>query len=641
MSLRIRYHTGSPTVQSAVSFVGTIYRGYHDSDRGWLGYIVAQSDLLGLSFNPFACLEHMDLLDSPRSVGSIFSLILPGKSSEESFSLSTQPIEGHRLGDSYDFNAYGNILEGIKIFGSVLSGRSFTSPSPANERYVRHDTFSGELIAGQLNFPSVSIPSDYGIGQISDAISYAPCHFRKIKVTNLDPFEFELMLTDNFDEVDLYYFLDHIRGKTVTYFHWMNGAYVRSVLTNVTYEHSSSELLIKYDMFADYTYGTYQFVQWKGTIQVPLSTPGCSVEPTLDGIYEPLLGEQIIWKYDILAHQGPDQGNWHSTMPFGSVDDFKVCRIGMSIPLSPNVDAEHDKCFNFLVKLPLYKLSDSFRDNVRKSWRDVIPSAMFSTVDAFMEAEGSLNTNVLQNLQKLPEVANMIPHLKEGVDVLGRLLRRDLSLSTIKEIADLSTSTILQGSFEWRPYYEIFTVYLPKMMSTLHSIGDIQQNAIGRGSFTFKISNDLGRKEVTLQTRTKLVMDASPSGLLSAITGLDALGLLPKASNLWDLIPFSFVANWFTGVGAALRRCEYSLFIGTIPSYFVHSYTLTSPLTEEELDTMEASNSLISPASLKLYYRDVSLYSPVPRDSRFGFGMPRGLPPLATLGSLLYQWIFH
>jgi hypothetical protein len=219
-------------------------------------------------------------------------------------------------------------------------------------------------------------------------------------------------------------------------------------------------------------------------------------------------------------------------------------------------------------------------------------------------------------------------------------VKRDLRLSTFKEILDLATSTHLQAVFEWRPYYELLTRYIPQVLSTMDSIGDIRTNSIGYGSFSFKFTNEFGRKEVTLKTRTKIVMDASPSGLLSAAVGLDALGLLPKASNLWDLLPFTFVVNWFTGVGEAIRRAEYATFLASVPAYYVHTYTLSSPLSDDELDLLKMSSSISEPACLRIYVRDVTNRPPFPRDTRFGFGLPSGIPSVGSLGSLLYQLIF-
>jgi len=129
----------------------------------------------------------------------------------------------------------------------------------------------------------------------------------------------------------------------------------------------------------------------------------------------------------------------------------------------------------------------------------------------------------------------------------------------------------------------------------------------------------------------------SSYGLLSSLLQLDGLGIMPKPSNLWDLMPFSFVLNWLTGVGTAMRRAEYMTCMATIPAYYVHSYTLTSPFTTDELASWRTATSTDGQLSLKLFYRDISLFSPAPRDSMFGFGIPRSLPPLGTVAALLWQ----
>jgi hypothetical protein len=122
--------------------------------------------------------------------------------------------------------------------------------------------------------------------------------------------------------------------------------------------------------------------------------------------------------------------------------------------------------------------------------------------------------------------------------------------------------------------------------------------------------------------------------------GFDACGILPKPSNLWDLVPFSFIANWITGVGANIRRLEYIAVLATIPAYYVHSYTIASPFTLDELQGWNLGSESVAPLTFKIYYRDVSLYVPLMRDTEFGFALPSSVPPLAVIGSLLYQLLF-
>jgi hypothetical protein len=234
----------------------------------------------------------------------------------------------------------------------------------------------------------------------------------------------------------------------------------------------------------------------------------------------------------------------------------------------------------------------------------------------------------------------VIPDLIRAVSLVGDFLGEDLSFASIRKLLSVVTSSHLQAAFQIRPFIDLLQKQLPVMISTLSHLRLPTKTITTYGVFRHEFTNEFGRAQTTLLTRSKIVMDTSSAGLLSAVLGVDALGILPKASNLWDILPFTFVVNWFAGIGASIRRTEYSLLLATVPAYFVHSYTLTSPLSAAELDLLKMSSASPEPSSLRVYLRDVNLLSPVFRDTRFGFGIPTSLPSLGTLGSLLYQTIF-
>lgn len=283
----------------------------------------------------------------------------------------------------------------------------------------------------------------------------------------------------------------------------------------------------------------------------------------------------------------------------------------------------------------------SFRTSINDNWSDIVPSALFSVVSAVGNVEQGTSTDVLQTLQHLPEYESMIPKIREALHILGEISHRDVSLLTAKEILDLLSTTILQGNFQWRPLLQLLTVEIPKMVGSLSALRNKSGVVAGRGKWEFNFpSNSFNRPVSHLVTRSKIVLDVSGRPLVWSLLGFDALGLLPKASNLWDLLPFTFVVNWFTGVGQSIRRAEYASFLLTIPAYYIHTYTITSPFTEQELTNWSMVSSGSDPLSMKVFYRDISLYTPLPHDSRFGFGIPTNLPPIGTIGALLYQILF-
>lgn len=632
MSLHIRYNTNDSTVMSGVVFFGDAKAALYGDD---LHYQSRNNDLM---VDIIGGRNFWFVPSGNRSLGEIFSFIDPYQF-DHSFIKSTKPGKFNGMpGSQYDDLAYGSIFKNFQVLGSVFTGQSFVAPSYASETSCRHDTYSGSLIAKQSVFQPITYTElFYGQTIEVDVIHYST--FRKGVVNSTSPLNVTYV-PYIYDATDYNFetFCRRLSGRVLHSVVTFNGGIFSRTLSNVEVTRLSDSLVVTYDMYVDSVYPYAQLYIWKGTITIPFVGAPRSRLPIVGNGYQTLYsGTHISWKYEHSVGQ-PWGGQMTRSMIFQG-NDLETYWTALSMPIL-TVDAERGVCANINESYYLDHQLGKFRDSVLDNWADIVPSSVFSTVDAFKQAEGFIGPNVLQNLQKLPGIADSFPDFQEAINVLGKILRRDLSLSTLKEILDLSTSTMLKGSFEWRPYYTLVTEYIPQLVSTLHLLGDIEKNAIGRGSFQYELHDVFGRKDVTLKTRTKLVMDASPSGLLSAVLGFDALGLLPKVSNLWDLVPFSFVANWFTGIGESIRRIEYSLLLAGIPAYFVHTYSLTSPFEGFELDILEASSPDSDPAVFKLYYRDVSLHSPMPKDSKYGFGLPKDLPPMGVFGSLLYQLIF-
>lgn len=634
MSLRLRVNTKSQSIRSAFGFSG----GVNMSNQGdTLHYIGVNMDLLikflySIGRYRFIPSRNLSIVEALSFKGQMWN--------DEILTISGIPYHTARgIGSSYEELYHGSISRGILIFTSILAGKSYTAPSSAGEHTCEHSTYSGELVARSSDIP-LGVGTLNWLGTNLEVHTTNQALFHTVRVSRLDPLEVSLVPVytpsgDNpFNFVDLLRFLEDRTSNAV--WSW-NGSLWSSTMSGLQFSQTDLSLDLSYTMDVTSSFPNSQHYHWVAEWHIPLLCNAALRQPIVGSNFTVLQGDRIRFTYTFT-----DAWPWTGAMYqefYGKPSEMVTFPFALSTPF-PTVEEEIAKTRFAFSEINERGPLKQFKEAVSSSWKDIVPSAMFSTVDAFKEAEGYLGINLLQNLQKIPGIVDSLPQVAEAVKVLGKLLKRDLSLSTFREILDLATSTTLQANFEWRPYVGIVDSYLPNIASTLQSLSNFSGTVTGYGSFRHKIYNDLGREEVTLLTRTKLVMDTSPSGLLSAVLGMDAYGLLPKASNIWDLIPFSFVANWFSGVGEALRRAEYTLLMAGIPAYFVHTYTITSPLTADELDSLETSSSGVEPAALRLYYRDVTLYSPVPRDSRFGFGIPSGFPPLGTFGSLLYQLFF-
>lgn len=631
MPLYIRSNTQSPTVMSGFVFTGSVDLAHRGDD---LHYQCVNNDLM---IKLMRSGHHWFVPSTARSVGELFCL--RGQMGyDETQTISTKPVLSPRgIGSLYEKEYYSNVSRGILIFTSILSGRSFTAPSSRSEHASRHYTYSGELVARSAELPMV--PKELLVyGQTITSEWSNTLYWRKIRVDQLNPLavtvinQFWPTADVNFEKTILL-----MKGNAYTETVSWNGGIFTRYLSDIDYTKTETEAKISYRMEVTSVVPYYQHYVWTGLVTIPLKSLVATIQPVVGNQYSCQYSDYISFERWVSVAT-PFTGAMYKKFTSGLAGNQQVYPTLLTTPLP--IQLEHEQVYLTRSKIIDSPLLENFRKSVENSWKDIVPSAMFSTVDAFKQAEGSLGTNVLQNLAKIPSISSSFPQIMEGLKILGKITRRDFSLLTIKEILDLATSTVLQANFNWRPYQELISSYLPEIASTLQSLREFKGSVVGYGSYSKKIYNDLSREEVTLLTRTKLVMDASPSGLLSAVLGFDALGLLPKFSNLWDIVPFSFMANWFTGVGEALRRAEYSLLLTGIPAYYVHTYTITSPLTKTELDSIEMSDSGTVGAHLRLYYRDVTSYSPFPKDSRFGFGIPENFPPLGTFGSLLYQLIF-
>jgi len=635
MPLRIRCSTLYQTLWFGMRFWGRIIPDYS-------GMLYSGSYMTS-SFDPMDWIignYRWCLPCGPISMGRLFGLT-DGDIFDVTRSVTSKPI---RFQPTYDYDriTYSSMLRNLAVFESTLSGRSLIAPSTAGEHPIRHASYSGELIVQQQEIPT-RIDHFNIFGLDVDLTNWFDRYI--VSGVTSSTFPLDIAVSTNYASSGYNFIelLEQLADQRLEMNFYPSGITQRGFISNVEFVNSEDELAVSYSIEAyehNPYYGITRNATWKVGMLFAKRLVASTITPstnlpveTLNSLY-PIRYEiknySGDWPVDRLVFHGSEPDSW-------GIRRLRPQGLCLTIPSSGAYLRDNAVCEHTYYDLSNDRFLSNFQDEVDRSWSDIVPSALFSTVDAFKEAEGSLNTNVLQNLAKLPQAAKMLPQVKEALNVLGKLARRDVSLLTIKQILDLATSTKLQADFEWRPLIDLITNYLPTLVSTLSSIGNIQKNSIGRGSYFAKLSYVLGREEVTLQTRTKLVMDASASALLSAALGLDGLGFLPKPSNLWDLIPFSFIANWLTGVGGAMRRTEYAMLMAFIPAYYVHTYTITSPLSVYELSALKMTNSSTEPARLRLYYRDVSLYTPSPRDSRFGFGIPTSLPPAGLLGSLLYQ----
>lgn len=218
------------------------------------------------------------------------------------------------------------------------------------------------------------------------------------------------------------------------------------------------------------------------------------------------------------------------------------------------------------------------------------------------ESWGDLTHNALGNLQSLS--ANMIAFVKDLKDI-KTLIPKLRNLQNVKTHANN---------------------YLAYQYGIMPTISDIK--AIFESFSTTKYYDRTGLRRVSAYARSAssvdlhgmtwtargirrlhVAVDERDTGYKALVEKAREIGFLPSLTNLWDLVPYSFVLDWFIDVGSVLERIDthHQLLNLDIP------YTIMSE--KIELDYSESNLELGVTVDVRYtwYHRDVSTFVPQPR----------------------------
>lgn len=177
----------------------------------------------------------------------------------------------------------------------------------------------------------------------------------------------------------------------------------------------------------------------------------------------------------------------------------------------------------------------------------------------------------LRNLSKLKDLANLHLTVKYGV------------LPTIDDL-----KSIWEAFRRYKPYYD--------------------KNGFVTVTHCRVLNQELDILQCRSEQRIKLAIDKEDNEFQALLESMNSLGTLPKLSNLWDLVPYSFVIDWFIGVGNLLERIDTRRELARLNIRYV---------TMSRKDTMEFSVAGLGlPITGKLaavqYHRWVSDHCPAP-----------------------------
>lgn len=122
-------------------------------------------------------------------------------------------------------------------------------------------------------------------------------------------------------------------------------------------------------------------------------------------------------------------------------------------------------------------------------------------------------------------------------------------------------------------------------------------------------SDVIGVQTAHLEQRIKIAVDTEDAGFRSLSKRLDSIGMFPTFENIWDLVPYSFVVDWFVSVGDLLERVDTRLRILQLKiAYTTMSYKRTTVFNVANLGL-----SVTGELKVVVYHRWVSDQCPLPR----------------------------
>jgi hypothetical protein len=267
---------------------------------------------------------------------------------------------------------------------------------------------------------------------------------------------------------------------------------------------------------------------------------------------------------------------------------------------------------------------------------DAVAVNFFSTKNAIENGLSALEANHLENLLGLKEVLSL---LEPGIMLLD--LIKGKNKFDIPNLLDLLSNTTLVLKFGILPSIsdakELKTKITNLRRTFTRNLGG-SFYGVAQIDVPEEISNNFPGMKIT--AHSKVILSINNDSYLPYFLHLDQLGLLPTLSRTWDLIPLSFVVDWFLKVGNQLDVVDaYARMMLVDIEYCVHSisidWTPTDALQQEYgFDHVsEGSKGLY-----RYYYRYTSPVAPVLTPSRlnlFGFG---SLPDWQVVSSLLWNW---
>lgn len=265
-----------------------------------------------------------------------------------------------------------------------------------------------------------------------------------------------------------------------------------------------------------------------------------------------------------------------------------------------------------------------------------------SSIDAINGHFGTLSSS--DNIEAAVELGDILSPIDVGKAVYQLLKRRNVSIA---RLLDILTDAKLTYSFGLAPTIDDAIEVAHNLKTFRNKMRDKHLYGPNTlyGSRRYVLDNyEFGPfNKVTVVCRSKIRVKSNADTLLPYILPPRSLGLLPSLSSAWNLLPFSFVADWLTRTGSSLSLLEDQTILMMLNvQYSVHSITIHYNFSDddEEAYHFSVTDGGVSSAGYKYYARYVlNRTYPSIGPTLLPIIGDVGIPDFGTAGALLYKRI--
>lgn len=290
------------------------------------------------------------------------------------------------------------------------------------------------------------------------------------------------------------------------------------------------------------------------------------------------------------------------------------------------------------------KTLKEFEDRVRSFSADSNALYFFSSADAVSIAFPQFESNHIEGLLELRSLSALINPIKLAKLLINKAKRE--GKVSVKGLLNLLADAHLSYSLGLAPTISDAADIAKRAKNLrVRYTGDLSKPVTAYGKFLLPPDEGLWSPfdGTYVVARSKLRVALSEDTWWMALMPFHAMNLLPTFSNIWDLLPLSFVVDYFTNIGDSLDAVDQAMFfLGLEVEYVVHSTAFVYPF-DVELDCdpygfHPRKDGEDVDAGYRIYNRWVGSELPQLTPTRFNvFGYPN--PNLSILGSLVYKFV--